>query len=70
MIHPHPTCERRHVLSHRRESWHTFDGDGFGGELIDTVCELSQGQVKSPLDCDDADPAIAALRTCQEGLAQ
>ncbi|MEQ1568443.1 MAG: MopE-related protein [Myxococcota bacterium] len=40
------------------EVFEDLDGDGFGGELIDTVCELSQGQVKSPLDCDDADPAI------------
>ncbi len=34
MIHPHPTRERRHILRHRRESWHTFDGDGFGA-LVD-----------------------------------
>lgn len=30
MILPHLTADRRHVRHHRRESWRSFDGPGFG----------------------------------------
>jgi redox-sensitive bicupin YhaK (pirin superfamily) len=71
MIHPHRTTERRHILLRRRESWHTFGGDGFGALIDlreDRIPPRTRATPRRPCDAEVVTYVLAGSLT-QQGAA-